>query len=53
MSRKSTRRLTMNDREYFIDDRVVIPDDIKNMSKEELQQAIEKLEKELNEKKTA
>ena len=43
----------MNDREYFIDDRVVIPDDIKNMSKEELQQAIEKLEKELNEKKTA
>lgn len=43
----------MKDKEYFIDDKVVIPDDIKNMSKEELQQAIEKLEEELKKKKTA
>ena len=27
----------MNEKKYFIDDRVIIPDDIKKMSKEELQ----------------
>lgn len=43
----------MKDKEYFIDDKVVIPDDIKNMSKEELQQAIEKLEEELKKKENS
>lgn len=37
----------MNEKEYFIDDRVKISDDIKQMSKEELQKAIQQLEKEL------
>ncbi len=41
----------MADKKYFIDDRVVIPADIKNMTKEELQQAIEKFEEELKRKK--
>lgn len=34
----------MSKKEYFIDDRVIIPDDIKKMSKEELDQEIAKLE---------
>ena len=34
----------MADKEYFIDDRVIIPPDIKDMTKEELQQAIDKFE---------
>lgn len=41
----------MDNKEYFIDDRVVIPEDIKEMTKEELQQAIKKLENELKRKK--
>ena len=36
----------MNEKKYFIDDRVIIPDDIKKMSKEELQKEIDKFEKE-------
>lgn len=36
---------------YFLDDRVVIPDYIKKMSKEELEQEIERLEKEAEEKR--
>ena len=44
----------MADRNYFIDDRVIIPDDIKKMTVEELEAAIAQLEKELeNKKKTA
>ncbi len=35
----------MNEKKYFIDDRVVIPDDIKKMSKEELRKEIDKFEK--------
>ena len=41
----------MIDEKYFIDDRVIIPDYIKNMTKEELQQAIKELEDELKKKK--
>lgn len=41
----------MAEKEYFIDDRVIIPDYIKNMSKEELEAAIRKLEEELKIKK--
>lgn len=41
----------MNEQEYFIDDRVIIPDDIKQMSQEELQAEIDKFEKELEKKK--
>ncbi len=37
--------------EYFADDRVIIPEYIKKMSKEELEQEIERLEKEAKEKK--
>jgi len=36
----------MNEKEYFIDDRVIIPDDIRNMTKEELQLEISRLEAE-------
>ena len=36
----------MNEKKYFINDRVIIPDDIKKMSKEELQKEIDKFEKE-------
>lgn len=43
----------MADDKFFIDDRVIIPDDIKNMSAEELEAAIALLEKELESKKTA
>lgn len=42
--------------EYFADDRVVIPDYIKRMSKEELEQEIARLESEIrkeNEKNSA
>lgn len=38
-------------KEYFIDDRVIIPDYIKNMTKEELEAAISQLEEELRMKK--
>lgn len=37
----------MADKKYFIDDRIIIPDDIKNMSADELEAAIAKLEMEL------
>ncbi len=37
--------------ELFLDDRGIIPDEIKKMTSEELKMAIEKLEKELQEKK--
>lgn len=33
----------MNEKKYFIDDRVIIPDDIKKMTKEELQKELDKL----------
>lgn len=36
----------MAEKEYFIDDRVIIPDEIKKMSKEELDREIKKLEAE-------
>ena len=36
----------MSEKEYFIDDRVVIPEDIKKMSKEELDREIARLEEE-------
>ena len=41
----------MAEKEYFIDDRVIIPDYIKNMTTEELEAAICKLEEELQIKK--
>lgn len=41
----------MAEKEYFIDDRVIIPDYIKNMTKEELETAIRQLEEELKIKK--
>ncbi len=37
--------------EEYLDDNVVIPDDIKKMSSEELKRAIQILERELEEKK--
>lgn len=37
--------------EYFADDRCIIPDEVKKMSKEELDAEIERLEKEAREKK--
>ncbi len=43
----------MEEQKYFIDDRVKIPDDIKQMSPEKLKSEIEKFEQELKEKKTA
>ena len=42
----------MADKEYFVDDRVIIPDDIKKMSVEELEAAIARLEKEPEKKKS-
>ena len=36
----------MNEKKYFIDDRVIIPDDIRNMTKEELQLEISRLDAE-------
>lgn len=41
----------MNEKKHFIDDRVIIPDDIKRMSKEELQKEIDKFEKEAKKKR--
>ena len=38
----------MADTKYFIDDKIIIPDDIKNMSADELEAAIAQLEQELN-----
>lgn len=38
--------------EVFIDDNVVVPENIKKMSIEELKKAIQNLEQELKEKKT-
>jgi len=43
----------MNEKKYFIDDRVIIPDDIKKMSKEELDAEIAKFEAEMRKHKTA
>lgn len=43
----------MADSKYFIDDRVVIPDDIQKMSAEELETAIAQLEKELENRKVS
>jgi hypothetical protein len=37
---------------YFLDDRVIIPKSIEEMSKRELEQEIERLEKEAAENKT-
>ena len=37
----------MTDKKYFIDDRVIIPDDIKNMSTKEIESEIARLEAEL------
>ena len=36
---------------YFLDDKVIIPDDIKKMSKEQLRHEIIRLEKEAKEKR--
>ena len=36
----------MSEKEYFIDDRVIIPDNIKNMTKMELEAEIAKFEAE-------
>lgn len=41
----------MKHEEYFADDRCIIPDDIKRMSKEELEAEIAKLEAEIRERK--
>lgn len=41
----------VNEQEYFIDDRVIIPDDIKRMTPEQLQAEIDKFEREAKEKK--
>lgn len=41
----------MAENKYFVDDRVIIPDYIKKMSKEQLQETIKKLEEELKLKK--
>ena len=41
----------MAEKEYFIDDRNIIPEDIKNMSKEELQAEIAKFEAEAAKRK--
>ena len=43
----------MAENKLFIDDRITIPDDIKNMSQEELEAAIAQLEKELENRKSA
>lgn len=36
---------------YFLNDKVIIPDDVKKMSKEQLRQEIIRLEKEAKEKR--
>ena len=41
----------MNEKEYFIDDRVVIPDEIRRMTKEERQIEIKRLEAKAAEEK--
>ena len=41
----------MAENEYFIDDRIIIPDEIKRMSKEECRAEITRLEAEAAEKK--
>lgn len=41
----------MGKMEDFLDDNVIIPDDIKNMTKEQLEKEIIKLEKELKKDK--
>ncbi len=43
----------MAEKEYFIDDRVIIPDEIKRMTKEERLAKIARLEAEAAEKKRA
>lgn len=43
----------MADSKYFIDDRLIIPDEIKKMSVEELEAAIAQLEQELQNKKAS
>lgn len=44
----------MTEKKYFIDDRVIIPDHIKNMSKEELKESIRKIEEQIkSERKTS
>ena len=43
----------MSEKEYLIDDRVVIPEDIKRMSKDELDKEIIRLEAEAAQKKKA
>ena len=43
----------MAEKEYFIDDRCIIPDDIKNMTKEEREAEIARLEAEHAEKRRA
>lgn len=40
-----------NSEPYFLDDRVIIPDDVKKMSKEQLKQEIARLEKETRQNK--
>lgn len=37
----------MTEKEYFIDDRIIVPDNIKKMTKDELKNEIAKLEKKL------
>ncbi len=41
----------MAEKKYFIDDRVIIPDEIKNMSREELEKSIKEMEDEIKAKK--
>ena len=41
----------MNEKEYFIDDRVIIPEEIKKMTKEERLAEIKKLEAEASAEK--
>ena len=43
----------MNENQYFIDDRVIIPEEIKQMSKEQLEAEIAKFEKEIAKRKLA
>ena len=45
------KELKRSEEDYAADDRLIIPDRIKRMSKEDLQLEIEKLEKELFEKR--
>lgn len=41
----------MNEKKCFIDDRGIIPDDIKKMTKEELQKELDKFENEAKKEK--